>query len=158
FIPALFMVGVGKALFPPLALAVAFSMIASFLLSSTLVPVLSVWFFRNKPPRHDEDRGLLARIRERYARLSERGLRYRWVLLIAYIAICGPVLLFATRLGTELFPRVDAGQFQLRIRAPAGTQLERTEEVVRDVDHEIRQEVGAEHVKTTLANIGNPPW
>jgi multidrug efflux pump subunit AcrB len=158
FIPALFMVGVGKALFPPLAMAVAFSMIASFLLSSTLVPVLSVWLFRNKPPRHDEDRGLLGRIRDRYARLSERGLRYRWLLLIGYLLICVPVLLFATRLGTELFPRVDAGQFQLRIRAPAGTQLERTEDIVREVDHEIRQEVGAQHVKTTLANIGNPPW
>jgi multidrug efflux pump subunit AcrB len=158
FIPAFFMVGVGKALFPPLAMAVAFSMVASFLLSSTLVPVLSVWLFRNRPPSHDETRGLLARVRERYAQLSRRSLRYRWVLGIAYLALCIPVLIFAPRLGTELFPRVDAGQFQLRVRAPAGTQLERTEEIVRDVDQEIRREVGDEHVKMTLANVGNPPW
>ena len=158
FIPSFFMVGVGKALFPPLAMAVAFSMIASFLLSSTLVPVLSVWLFRNKPPHHDEDHGLLARVRDRYARLGEHTLRYRWLLAIVYLGVCVPILLLASRLGTELFPRVDAGQFQLRIRAPAGTQLERTEEIVRGVDREIRREVGAQAVRVTLANIGNPPW
>jgi multidrug efflux pump subunit AcrB len=157
FIPSLFMVGVGKALFPPLALAVAFSMIASFLLSSTLVPVLSVWLFRGRThPAHGE--GLFERLRDRYARLSERSLRHRWLLVVLYLGICIPVLILAPRLGTELFPRVDAGQFQLRVRAPAGTQLERTEEIVRDVDQEIRREVGADHVKMTLANIGNPPW
>jgi multidrug efflux pump subunit AcrB len=69
-----------------------------------------------------------------------------------------PLLVISARLGTELFPRVDSGQFQIRIRAPPGTQLERTEEIVRDVDQRIRREVGAQNVKMTLANIGNPPW
>jgi multidrug efflux pump subunit AcrB len=100
FIPSLFMVGIGRALFPPLALAVAFSMIASYLLSSTLVPVMAAWLFRRR----------------------------------------------------------DAGQLQLRIRAPAGTRLERTEEIVRRIDRMLRDEVGATEVAITLANIGNPPW
>src|SRR5262249_11258552 len=149
-------VGIGKALFPPLALAVAFSMIASFLLSSTLVPVLAVWLFRKRPPLHEE--GRFARARERYARLGERSLRRGWLVAAAYLAGCTIMLVAATRLGTELFPRVDAGQLQLRIRAPAGTQLERTEEIGRDVDQAIRQQVGPDNVKMTLANVGNPPW
>jgi multidrug efflux pump subunit AcrB len=158
FIPALFMVGVGRALFPPLALAVAFSMIASFLLSSTLVPVLSVWLFRSRSAHPAQDDGILARLRVRYVRLSERSQRGGRMLVVAYLGICVPVLILAPRLGTELFPRVDAGQFQLRVRAPAGTQLERTEQIVRDVDQEIRREVGGDRVKMTLANVGNPPW
>jgi multidrug efflux pump subunit AcrB len=139
-------------------MAVAFSMIASFLLSSTLVPVLSVWLFRTTRPHHDEEHGFLARVRDRYATWAERGIRQRWWLALVYVAICVPVLAFANRLGTELFPRVDAGQFQLRIRAPAGTQLERTEAIVREIDQAVRDGVGPEFVELTLANIGNPPW
>src|SRR5207248_1681988 len=67
-------------------------------------------------------------------------------------------LLLAGRLGTELFPRTDTGQFQLRIRAPDGTRLERTEDIVREADRVIRDEVGADKVAITLANVGNPPW
>jgi multidrug efflux pump subunit AcrB len=153
FIPSFFMVGVGRALFPPLALAVAFSMIASYLLSSTLVPVLSTWLFRNAP-QHAEagERGL------RFARFSERTIERRWIVIGAYAIVAIPALLFGGRLGTELFPRVDAGQFQMRIRAPAGTRIERTEEIVREVDHAIREEVGERLVAMTLANVGNPPW
>ena len=153
FIPSFFMVGVGRALFPPLALAVAFSMIASYLLSSTLVPVLSTWLFRHAPQHREAgERGL------RFARFSERTIGRRWIVIGVYAIVAIPALLFAGRLGTELFPRVDAGQFQMRIRAPAGTRIERTEEIVRDVDHAIREEVGERFVAMTLANVGNPPW
>jgi multidrug efflux pump subunit AcrB len=69
-----------------------------------------------------------------------------------------PLLFLVGRVGTELFPRVDTGQFQLRVRAPAGTRLEKTEEIVRDVDQAIRDEVGGQFVQMTLGNIGNPPW
>jgi multidrug efflux pump subunit AcrB len=159
FIPSFFMVGVGRALFPPLALAVAFSMIASYLLSSTLVPVLSTWLFRNARPQHDDGGTTLThRAQERYGRWAERILRMRWAVIAAYLAGCVPALWLAGRVGTELFPSVDTGQFQMRIRAPAGTQLERTEEIVRDVDRAIREEVGADRVALTLANVGNPPW
>ena len=158
FIPSFFMVGVGRALFPPLALAVAFSMFASYLLSSTLVPVLSVWLFRNRTPRAEQRPGLFGRLQERYGRLATGVVRLRWPVILIYVAVCIPVLLLAGRVGTELFPRVDTGQFQLRVRAPAGTRLERTEEIVLDVDRTIREEVGAPFVQMTLGNIGNPPW
>jgi multidrug efflux pump subunit AcrB len=157
FIPSFFMVGVGRALFPPLALAVAFSMIASYLLSSTLVPVLAVWLFRNRHLKESKP-GLFVRVQERYARFAGGVVRLRWPVLLIYVVICVPLLFLVGRVGTELFPRADTGQFQLRVRAPAGTRLEKTEEIVRDVDRAIRDEVGDPLVKMTLANIGNPPW
>src|SRR5262249_22978140 len=81
FIPSFFMVGIGRALFPPLALAVGFSMIASYFLSSTLVPVLSVWLFRAR--RHadaESKRSLFDRVRDRYVGLAGRAVRWRWPL------------------------------------------------------------------------------
>jgi multidrug efflux pump subunit AcrB len=158
FIPSFFMVGVGRALFPPLALAVAFSMIASYLLSSMLVPVLAVWLFRNSHAEVERKPGFFARLQERYARFAAQVVRLRWLVILVYVAVCIPVLLLVGHVGTELFPRVDTGQFQLRVRAPAGTRLEKTEEIVRDVDHAIREEVGGKFVQMTLGNIGNPPW
>jgi CzcA family heavy metal efflux pump len=157
FIPSFFMVGVGRALFPPLALAVAFSMIASYLLSSTLVPVLSVWLFRNRQAG-EHRAGLFERVQERYGRFAAGVVRLRWPVVLVYVVACVPLLLLTGRVGTELFPRVDTGQFQLRVRAPAGTRLEKTEEIVRDVDQAIREEVGAPMVQMTLGNVGNPPW
>jgi multidrug efflux pump subunit AcrB len=160
FIPSFFMVGVGRALFPPLALAVAFAMIASYLLSSTLVPVLATWLFRTKggggEAHHDEETG--GRIRGAYAALCRGMIRARWLVVPLYLAACVPALLWAGRLGSELFPRVDTGQFQMRIRAADGTRLERTEEIVREVDRSVRELVGEDFVKITLGTIGNPPW
>ncbi len=157
FIPSFFMVGVGRALFPPLALAVAFSVVASYLLSATLVPVLAAWLFRNAPPAHRAG-GLLGHVQNRYGLLVGRIVHRRILILGAYLLACGAALLLALGLGTELFPRVDTGQFQLRIRASDGTQLERTEQIVRDVDQLIRETVGERFVAITLANVGNPPW
>jgi CzcA family heavy metal efflux pump len=157
FIPSFFMVGVGRALFPPLALAVAFSMVASYLLSSTLVPVLSVWLF-GKRGAIEHEPGLFDRLQERYARFAAGVVRLRWPVVLIYVIACVPLFFLVGRVGTELFPRVDTGQFQLRVRAPAGTRLEKTEEIVRDVDRAIREEVGAQMVQMTLGNVGNPPW
>ncbi|HEX7603100.1 MAG TPA: efflux RND transporter permease subunit [Polyangiaceae bacterium] len=159
FIPSFFMVGISRALFPPLAMAVGFSMIASYLLSSTLVPVLAVRLFRGaRPNLHAAGSSLAGRILERYEQLVSAVVRRRWVALLAYALICAPALLLVRRLGTELFPRADTGQFQLRIRAPAGTRLERTEDIVRDVEQAVREEAGNDNVNMTLANIGNTPW
>lgn len=159
FVPSFFMVGISRALFPPLALAVGFSMIASYVLSSTIVPVLAVSLLRSEPRAHDAARpGIFTRIHDGYGAFVAVIVRHRWPALALYLALCAPAFLLVRHLGTELFPRVDTGQFQLRIRAPAGTRLERTEEIVRDVDAMIRTEAGTGAVRMTLANIGNPPW
>ena len=168
FVPTFFLVGISRALFPPLALAVGFSMIASYLLSSTVVPVLATWLFaRSSPGAHaadaaDERRGrkpgVLVRLQDAYARSVALAVRGRWVVLALYVLLCVPAVFLISRLGTELFPRVDTGQFQLHVRAPAGTQVERTADIVRGVDQAIRDEVGPSHVRMTLANVGNPAW
>ncbi len=154
FIPALFMVGIGRALFPPLALAGAVAMIASYLLSSSLVPVLATWLLRPREPHEGRQR-----VRDGYVRLVRGVVRARWLAAAGYLAIVVPVVwLVAGALPTQLFPRSDNGQMQLRIRAPAGTRLERTEEIVKAVDRAVHAEAGADHVALTLANIGNAPW
>ena len=164
FIPTFFLVGISRALFPPLALAVGFSMVASYVLSSTVVPVLAARLFAHAKPaaralvEGSRRPSIVARMVHAYGRLVAAVVRLRWLVLFGYLALCGLAALLASRVGTELFPRVDTGQFQLRIRAPVGTQVERTVEIVRGVDQAIRDEVGAGHVRMTLANVGNPAW
>src|SRR5438309_1048141 len=95
FVPTLFMTGAGKAMFLPLSLAVGFSMIASYLLSSTLVPILSVWFLRGheKGPGHQpEKEGSFARFRKRYANLTTKIVRVRWLVLTAYLVLAGLII------------------------------------------------------------------
>jgi multidrug efflux pump subunit AcrB len=158
FIPALFMVGIGRALFPPLALAVAFSMIASYLLSSTLVPVMAAWLFRRRRESPGEEHASrMSGVLNGYERVVGRTLQQRAAVVGLYALATGALFFAIGGMRTELFPRVDAGQLQVRIRAPAGTRLERTEEIVRKVDRMIRDEVGDRYVSMTLANVGNPP-
>ena len=153
FIPALFLVGIGKALFPPLALAVGFAMIASYFVSSTLVPVLSVWMLRGHTAHVSR-----SRVTDAYAGAVGWITRHRTVAFAAYAALCVPALAAASRLGSELFPRSRSDLLQVRVRAPDGTRLERTEAIVRGVDETMRAELGPGRVGSTLANIGNPPW
>jgi multidrug efflux pump subunit AcrB len=160
FLPSFFMAGIGSALFPPLALAVAFSMIASYMVSTTVLPVLSVWLLETKHDDH-ADRppdGFFERVRRGYAGLVERSLTVRWAVIAVYVVAVGVTLLGAETLGTELFPKVDTGQFQLRIRAPAGTDIAHTQEIVRKVERDLSDQVGADNVALTLVTIGVPNW
>lgn len=157
FIPSFFMVGISRSLFAPLALAVGFAMIASYLLSNTLLPVLAVWLFKPTGARRSGD-SFLGRIRPRYAAFLEWSIDHWAITLALYAAVCLVALFMFLGLGTQLFPEVDTGQFQVRIRAPAGMRLERTQEIVRRVGQIIEQEVGGQFVRATLGNIGSAPW
>jgi multidrug efflux pump subunit AcrB len=158
FTPAIFMVGAAKAMFVPLSLAVGFSMVGSYLLSSTLVPILSVWFLRGHETSVREEpaqQGRFARFQAWYAGLARRAVRGRWVVLLLYVAACAAVLvLVGLRLGNEIFPRVEAGQLQVRMRAPPGTQIDGTEKTALQALGLIAQEVGATNVQLTLAFLG----
>lgn len=150
FIPAFFMQGAAKALFTPLALAVGFSMVASFVLSSTLVPVLSVWLLRGHASGVKEEKGSPA-----YAALLRPLLAARWLVLLVYLGLAAGAIWFVTpRLGTEIFPKVDAGQIQLRLRAMPGTQLEKTEAIALRVLDLIKREVGADNVQMSIGLVG----
>lgn len=156
FAPSFLMVGVGRALFAPLALSVGFAMAASFFLSRTLVPVLFAWFAGEHG--REETRDPLARIRGFHRDLVEKSVRARRILLPAYLVIASAmVVLLGGLLGTEIFPRARSEQIQLRVRAPAGTRVERTETIARSVLAAIEEEVGPENVASTLAFVGSQP-
>jgi multidrug efflux pump subunit AcrB len=152
FVPAFFMTGTAKAMFLPLALAVGFSMIASYLLASTLVPILVVSLGKRAggPAVHEAPAGRFERFRVRYARFT------RWVVAVRGRAA---TVYFGPRLGNEIFPQVDAGQLQLRLRAPAGTRVETTEKIALKVLDLIKDAAGgADKVDVTLGLVGvHPP-
>ena len=149
FVPSFFMVGVARQLFVPLSLAVGFAMVSSYLLSGSLVPVVSTWIIRRQ---HREEEGSFRRLYGRYLRFV---LRFRWPLVGAYLVGAGLFLvLLYPRIGTEIFPTTDVGQFQLRLRAPTGTRVERTELVALKALDVIKQVAGAENVAITTDFTG----
>jgi len=158
FLPAFLMTGSARALFVPLALAVGFAMIASYVLSSTLVPVLAVWLLRKTHATADTERGpgMLG-----YLYGGAVGIlgKARWVVVPAYLAATlGGLALGAMLLGTEIFPPVDAGQFQFRLKAPDGTRIEQTEAMTREALDFIAKEVGGpDHVAISLGYVGVVP-
>ncbi len=157
FVPSFFMQGAARGLFVPLSLAVGFSMIASYFLSSTFVPVLSVWLLRSQ--KHNTSQPARAsffdNVRQRYERLVHHVVRRRVLVLFAYTAICTLIMMFVgARLGTEIFPSGNVGEFRLRLRAPDGTHIDKTEQIALKVLETIRDTVGADNVAKTLGYVG----
>ncbi len=149
FVPSFFMVGVSRQLFVPLSMAVAFSMIASYLLSSSLVPVFSTWLMRSAH-RGEESEGLFGHLRSIYGRYLSGVLRFRWPLVLIYlVASIGLLYILLPRIGTELFPDVNAPLLRIRLRAPAGTRIEETERVVLHALDVIQRTAGKENVIIT---------
>jgi multidrug efflux pump subunit AcrB len=176
FVPSFFMTGAARELFVPLSLAVGFSMIASYILSSTFVPVLSTWLLRHHHPGHaahgnqtqKQPRTALGRLfgavghglsfnfyRDRYASFLRGIVAARWLVVPAYFVVAiGLVLFFGNRLGVEIFPQVDAGEFRLRLRAADGTHIDKTEQIALETLEAIKEKVGPENVELTLGYVG----
>jgi multidrug efflux pump subunit AcrB len=151
------MIGVGRQLFVPLSLAVAFSMIASYLLSSSLVPVFSTWLMR-EAHRGEEREGFFGHLRSSYERYLGGVLRFRWPLAIVYlISAMGLLYLVLPRIGSELFPDANAPLLRIRLRAPAGTRIEETERMVMRALDVIRREAGPNNVEITSDFVGVVP-
>jgi len=147
FIPALFMAGAARALFVPLALAVGLAMGCSYLLSRTLVPVLSCWWLKA-----GNQRGSF--IPRWYSAWLERA---GPLLVLLYLAgLAAALVALGSSLGQEIFPRAGETQYQLRLRAPSGTRLERTEELVKAALQVIEAEAGPS-LEITLAFVGTHP-
>jgi multidrug efflux pump subunit AcrB len=157
FVPSFFMVGVGRQLFVPLSLAVAFSMVASYLLSSSLVPVFSTWLMR-EAHRGEEREGIFGRLRSFYERYLNGVLRFRWPLAIVYLASAVALLwLVLPHMGTELFPDANAPLLRIRLRAPAGTRIEETERMVLHALDVIQREAGPNSIRITSDFLGLIP-
>src|SRR3990170_188316 len=156
FAPSFFMVGVGRALFVPLALSVGFAMAASYILALTFVPILYTWI--GGEHHGEREGGFFDRLRASYGRLVGAFVQFRWAVLAVYLLVAAVTVYFVGgALGTEIFPSADSGQIQLRLRAPTGTRVERTEAMALKVLDAIAQEVGPANVEASLGFVGSQP-
>jgi multidrug efflux pump subunit AcrB len=172
FVPLFFLTGVAKFLFVPLGEAVVFAMLASYVLSRTLVPTMAKYLLRG----HEEDAlghtwkmggNSLARlqrvfelgvnrVRVAYRRLLEAVIPRRGWFVAAVLLFCGASLSLASWVGADFFPAVDSGQFRLHLRAPTGTRIEETAALCDRVEAVIRERVPRAHLGTIIDNIGLP--
>ena len=158
FVPSFFMTGVSRSLFVPLSLAVGFAMIASYLLSSSLVPVLGVWMLGRSHAHASGGTDWVDRLRTRLGTLLTRLAPGRLAVVGGYlVAAIAVVLLVGPMLGREIFPPSGTSLFQLRFRAPAGTKFEVTEQLGRAVLDEISAAAGPANVDITLGYVGVQP-
>ncbi|TAK30155.1 MAG: efflux RND transporter permease subunit [Myxococcaceae bacterium] len=157
FVPVLFLSGIGKFLFGPLALAVTFAMIASYVIALTVVPIYARRFLAGSAKvdllagSHDPPRGALARW---YEAVLRRLTAHPAAALLLALASVGGAALVAPTLGTELFPRSDAGQITVLLRAPTGTRIERTEQYTATAERIIRSVVPRDELTKVIANVG----
>ncbi|MDB5015782.1 MAG: Multidrug efflux pump subunit AcrB [Mucilaginibacter sp.] len=164
FVPAFFMTGVPQGMFLPLSMAVGFSMIAAFLLSQTLVPILSNWVL--KVPEHTDEKPEKEHKKTRFDRFKDRCVHIvQWmmkrsrvsvglyaVVSVFIIGLCVSVI------GKDILPKLNTGQFQIRIRAPEGSRLEQTEKTMLQVQQIIYNTVGGQkNVEIISAFAGQHP-
>jgi len=172
FVPMFFLTGVARHLFIPLAEAVSFAMLASYLLSRTLVPTMARYLLRGH--EHDAQnleaeaqRHFLARLQIRFEHFFE-GLRGRykgWLgtclhhrvwLAFGVLGTAAGSFLLIPLIGQDFFPKVDSGQFTLHLRAPTGTRIEETALLCDNVENSIRQTIPPQEVTSIIDNIGLP--
>src|SRR6516225_3244268 len=169
FAPMFLLSGVARYLFLPLAEAVVFAMLASYVLSRTIVPTKAKYLLRGeKIGRAPTSRNLFFRLqqkfeaaferfREGYSGLLERCLHHRRAFLLLFFTAClGSLAVLIPWLGQDFFPSVDAGSFKLHLRGPTGMRIEDTAFLCDLVESSIRREIPASEVSSIIDNIGLP--
>jgi multidrug efflux pump subunit AcrB len=196
FAPAFTMGGIPGSLFLPLALAIGFSMVISYFLAQTFVPIMANWVMKVKHHKKADGQEMtdaeefaaaglsgekdtweqkkvlvergdfngngklsrFERLRNRYLRFIKRMMPYRKPIVITYlVVVCGIVALLLGGIGRDVLPKVNGSQFQVRMRVPDGTRIERTEQQTIKLLDGINQIVGKENVSITSAYIGMHP-
>jgi multidrug efflux pump subunit AcrB len=172
FVPMFFLTGVARYLFVPLAEAVSFAMLASYILSRTIVPTMAKYLLRghshHEAVAHADRRNPFVRLqlifenafekfRGRYRVLLETCIRHRVLFTIFFFAAClATVIGLFPWLGQDFFPAIDAGQFKLHLRAQTGTRIEETADLCDRIDQSIRDLIPASEISNILDNIGLP--
>ncbi|HXP07877.1 MAG TPA: efflux RND transporter permease subunit [Acidobacteriaceae bacterium] len=165
FLPMFFLEGVSRYLFAPLAEAVMFAMIASYILSRTLVPTLAVYLLR--PKEHSPSRNPLVvfqrgfeaafeRVRAGYQVLLTRLVFARRIFVPSFLGVCLCGFLLLPFLGRDFFPSTDSGEFILHIRAKTGTRIEETARLADQVEGAIRSKIPGRELNNILDNLGLP--
>ena len=169
FAPMFLLSGVARYLFLPLAEAVVFAMLASYILSRTIVPTMAKYLLRAQTfGEHVRSRNPFVRLQQRfesrfeafrqgYHHLLERCLHHRRVFLTAFFAAClGSLAVIVPWLGQDFFPSVDAGSFKLHMRGPTGMRIEDTAFLCDLVEDSIRKQIPSAEVHSIIDNIGLP--
>jgi len=170
FVSVVFLEGPAKYLFVPMALAVVFAMMTSYLLSRTIVPMMAKYLLPAEVAMHAQhntkpsifgrfhqvfEAGFEA-FRKFYMSILGWNLRHRGIVIAAFAAVVATAALLIPRVGQDFFPSVDTGQFRLHVRAPAGTRLEETERYFTAVEDEMRKIIPASDLELVIDNIGLP--
>jgi multidrug efflux pump subunit AcrB len=171
FVPMFFLSGVARYLFVPLAEAVCFAMLASYLLSRTLVPTMAKYLLvaqieeshgeapksRNPFVRVQQkfEQGF-EKLRDGYHRLLETCMRHDRIFLICFFGACLLSFILLPMVGQDFFPTVDSGEFKLHLRAPTGTRIEETAAICERVDDDMRRLIPKAELATIIDNIGLP--
>jgi multidrug efflux pump subunit AcrB len=172
FVPVIFITGVARYLFTPLALAVVLAMLASYFLSRTVVPTMVQYLLPAEAHLHQPDHpvengGWIWRVHHRFNRQFERlqgvyrraldwSLAHATTVIVAFVGLVILSLGIFPLLGMDFFPTVDAGQFRLHVRCPAGTRIEETEARYAAVEAVIRDTIPADEIQMMIDNIGIP--
>jgi CzcA family heavy metal efflux pump len=172
FIPMFFLSGVAKFLFVPLAEAVSFAMLASYMWSRTIVPTLAMYLLSSEDEYHAEEHagermGFFRRYQQGFERSFEKfregyrgalgaALRSPVLFSACFLAFCGLSVLLVGVLGRDFFPKVDAGQIRLHMRARTGLRIEETARLADQVNGVIRETIPRDELGTVLDNIGLP--
>jgi CzcA family heavy metal efflux pump len=173
FVPVLLLTGAARYLFTPLAMAVVFAMLASYLLSRTLVPNMVHYLLRAEVPmyqqgEHAQGQGVIWRVhhafnrkfewmRNHYRDALDWSLNHRGIVTILFAIFVVGSLSLVFIVGQDFFPYIDSGQMRLHVRAPEGTRIEQTEMIFAAVEDEIRRQIPGEELTNILDNIGLPP-
>lgn len=167
FVPMFFLSGVAKFLFVPLAEAVSFAMLASYLLSRTLIPTLVMYIMRGHEHRAEAPKSFMGRFqrgferkfedfRRGYESLLETTLAHRGLFVVCFMVFCALSLLLFSFLGQDFFPQVDAGLLRLHVRGRPGLRVEETARLCDQIESSLRQEIPQGQLQTILDNIGLP--
>ena len=170
FVPMFFLTGVARFLFVPMAEAVVFAMLASYLLSRTLVPTMVLYLLRgheyeahgSHQPRsffgrvqqRFEDR--FERLREQYRGMLQSCLEHRRLFVLSFLGFCVLSFGLVFVLGQDFFPAVDAGVFRMHVRGRTGLRIEETARLCDEIERVLRQKIPKEELVTILDNIGLP--
>ncbi len=159
--PTFIMTGISRDMFMPLSMAVAFAMIVSFLASQTFVPILANWLMKgkhNKVAMSAAKRAFFDKFRVRYSFSMRKWFPRSLPLFILYIVIAGgTAVLLINKVGTDVMPASNSGDFQLRIQAPSGSRIEKTEELFNNVIADIKSLVPANGIAITSGFVGPQP-
>jgi multidrug efflux pump subunit AcrB len=186
FAPAFTMTGIPGSLFLPLAMAIAFSMITSYLLAQTFVPIMANWLMKGHHGKEKTDAEEFAeaglkgeedtwdqkkmlfqkkenltpfeKLRSRFMRFMTRLVPYQKIIVLGYAVIVSALaVFFLANIGQDVLPKINSGQFQVRLRVAEGTRIERTELKLIEMLRVLEELVGKENISVTSSYIGQHP-